>query len=453
MSSQNASRCRSLTYGLVRFFCYLAPNKSFFFRGFSGDLSANTTTTSPKIVYLYTYGGEKLCQLTTSEDNSSNRRTYIGQMQFVNDTLESIQHADGRAVMPPDDTVAHFQYRIGDHLNNTVVFFEDINQDGNIQNPEEVLIKSLYYPFGMKIGGLLPDATTPPHRYGYNNKEFSDSLGLSDYGMRWYDGVIGRFAGVDPIAERFAWVSPYNYAENSPIGNIDLWGLQKLEINYRIRDLKLLKGEWTAEQYSEDVHGTDFAAAVGLIVVGGGVVYEFGEGVYLWAMANPEAANGLGGLLWGLGTDEDMPGGMDDAGRTTRRLLTETGDDVRKAVWAQKTFSKTFSKTGQQILSRASGQSIKTIDDAVSALQSGKLSVADLPIDVITRDGKTLILNTRSSVALTKAGIPRSQWNIVDRTGQQLFEELLDGQLRRNNLTNAGTNVVRESGTQNVITY
>ena len=31
---------------------------------------------------------------------------------------------------------------------------------------------------------------------------------------------------MDPIAERFAWVSSYNYVENTPIGSIDLWGLQ-----------------------------------------------------------------------------------------------------------------------------------------------------------------------------------------------------------------------------------
>jgi hypothetical protein len=34
---------------------------------------------------------------------------------------------------------------------------------------------------------------------------------------------------VDPISDEFAFVSVYNYAENSPIGNIDLWGLQKLD--------------------------------------------------------------------------------------------------------------------------------------------------------------------------------------------------------------------------------
>jgi len=35
---------------------------------------------------------------------------------------------------------------------------------------------------------------------------------------------------LDPIAEKFYWVTPYNYAENDPVGSIDLWGLQKLRI-------------------------------------------------------------------------------------------------------------------------------------------------------------------------------------------------------------------------------
>jgi len=40
---------------------------------------------------------------------------------------------------------------------------------------------------------------------------------------------VGRFPCIDPLAERFAWVSPYNYAENEPVGHVDLWGLQKSE--------------------------------------------------------------------------------------------------------------------------------------------------------------------------------------------------------------------------------
>ena len=32
---------------------------------------------------------------------------------------------------------------------------------------------------------------------------------------------------MDPISEDFPWATTYNYAENEPIANIDLWGLQK----------------------------------------------------------------------------------------------------------------------------------------------------------------------------------------------------------------------------------
>ena len=52
-----------------------------------------------------------------------------------------------------------------------------------------------------------------------------------DYGARWYDGSVGRFTGVDPISDEFPWVTVYNYAENGPIVNIDLWGLQAINSN------------------------------------------------------------------------------------------------------------------------------------------------------------------------------------------------------------------------------
>ena len=66
-------------------------------------------------------------------------------------------------------------------------------------------------------------------KYGYNGKEWNDDFGLgwNDYGSRWYDPAIGRFPSVDPIIEKFPHATPYNYAENSPVSNIDLWGLQK----------------------------------------------------------------------------------------------------------------------------------------------------------------------------------------------------------------------------------
>ena len=56
----------------------------------------------------------------------------------------------------------------------------------------------------------------------------------------------------------------------------------------------------------------------------------------------------------------------------------------------------------------------------------------EVPVNYIVRDGQAIILNTRSAQALEAAGIPRSQWTGVNQTGDELFESLLDGQLRRN---------------------
>jgi len=64
--------------------------------------------------------------------------------------------------------------------------------------------------------------------YTYNGKELEDNLGINwhYYGFRMYDPAIARFTGVDPIAEDFAHLSVFNYADNNPIRNIDLHGLQ-----------------------------------------------------------------------------------------------------------------------------------------------------------------------------------------------------------------------------------
>ncbi|EPP0837226.1 hypothetical protein ACULTF_000168 [Listeria innocua] len=122
------------------------------------------------------------------------------------------------------------------------------------------------------------------------------------------------------------------------------------------------------------------------------------------------------------------------------------GKILENANYAQKTFGNKFSAEGSKIYSKLAGEPINTIDDLVKVIESGKVKVSDLPVEYIVRDGNTLILNTRTSQALTQAGIPRAQWNAVNRTGNQLFEELLTGQLNRNKLPDSGIESVRPSG-------
>ena len=69
------------------------------------------------------------------------------------------------------------------------------------------------------------------------------------------------------------------------------------------------------------------------------------------------------------------------------------------------------------------------------------MAAKNIPIDVTVRNGNTLILNTRSSQALIRAGIARRLWTVVDRPGQLAYEERLSKQLSKNGLSDTGTDL------------
>jgi len=68
------------------------------------------------------------------------------------------------------------------------------------------------------------------YRYGFNGKENDNEVkgegNQQDYGMRIYDPRLGRFLSVDPMSKSYPYLTPYQFASNSPIGGIDLDGLE-----------------------------------------------------------------------------------------------------------------------------------------------------------------------------------------------------------------------------------
>ena len=170
---------------------------------------------------------------------------------------------DGRLVFDEfdgNDPVFREEYWHQDHLGNTRVAICDFNNNGKVEisddpntptNELEITQEQHYYPFGMNQNGNWYATITPDNKYLYNGKELNEDwdINLYEYGARWYDPAIGRFIGVDPIADEFPWVNTYNYAENEPVGSIDLHGLQKVSVN----DIRNSKGQITSRTVNVSV--------------------------------------------------------------------------------------------------------------------------------------------------------------------------------------------------------
>jgi len=59
----------------------------------------------------------------------------------------------------------------------------------------------------------------------------NNSFFLYDYGARFYDPQIGRFTTIDPLTEKFYFLTPYQYGSNNPVTNIDIDGLEGVPFN------------------------------------------------------------------------------------------------------------------------------------------------------------------------------------------------------------------------------
>jgi len=97
-----------------------------------------------------------------------------------------------------------------------------------------------YYPFGLEMNGEWSVNNNTDYNYTYNGKELQRELDLGwyNYGARFYDPSIGRFTGVDPLAEIYTPLTPYNYVNNNPSNSIDPDGRIIIILNDRKQVMK-----------------------------------------------------------------------------------------------------------------------------------------------------------------------------------------------------------------------
>jgi RHS repeat-associated protein len=125
-----------------------------------------------------------------------------------------------------------------DHLWNVRLSYADADGNGSVTSVE-IREENNYYPFGLKhkeYNNIIQNSNSAASKYKYQGKELQEELGLDwyDFGARNYDASLGRWMNIDPLAEKFYNVSPYNAMMNNPIGYIDPDGREakwKPEVN------------------------------------------------------------------------------------------------------------------------------------------------------------------------------------------------------------------------------
>jgi RHS repeat-associated protein len=116
---------------------------------------------------------------------------------------------------------------------NEPVYFDDFKVS---DTRGRIIEENHYYAFGLRIAGISsvklgdPNEGSLKNNNLYNDKELFDDADLSwyDYGFRSYDPQIGRFQQLDPLTDRYPELTPYQYASDEPIANVDMDGLEAI---------------------------------------------------------------------------------------------------------------------------------------------------------------------------------------------------------------------------------
>jgi len=134
--------------------------------------------------------------------------------------VEYLGYGGGEGLVRYDPTGVR-TYTVSDHLGSLRAL---VNDTGTV-------IRSVdYEPFG-DVYAENGQAT----RREFLNLERDRESELGDHGVRKYDAELGRFISVDPLWEKYAGFSPYQYGANSPLRIVDADG-RKLQIDPKDRD-------------------------------------------------------------------------------------------------------------------------------------------------------------------------------------------------------------------------
>ncbi len=188
--------------------------------------------------------------------NETYRVYYIDSFQYSDYNANKILDLD---FVPTSEGYFDFRkklyiYNYVDHLGNIRLSYSDSNKDGVIQPrdtstehcidlgggmtgcttiwiPGEIAELNNYYPFGLKHeGNNNSNVGFNPYQYKYQGQELQET-GFYSFKWRNYMPDLGRFFNIDPLSEKYAYQSHYNFSENRVIDARELEGLEAKLIN------------------------------------------------------------------------------------------------------------------------------------------------------------------------------------------------------------------------------
>lgn len=131
------------------------------------------------------------------------------------------------AISACQSAIARIIYYHNDGLGSPVAATD---QQGN------VLWRAGYRPFGDRDQNVQDYAASLKNHRWYTGHPHDDAIGLTYIQARYYDPVIGRFMGVDPLSFRVADPQTFNryvYARNNPYKYKDPNGLDSIVISWK----------------------------------------------------------------------------------------------------------------------------------------------------------------------------------------------------------------------------
>jgi RHS repeat-associated protein len=184
---------------------------------------------TPSVFTQYDYSGQERVSKLVRTGTDYERTIYIdGIFEYVKLESGSTYEKNYIHIMDDKSRIAEVRINPGSAFPTDItddIIFHIEDQIGSsvlrLSTTATVIDQEEYYPFG--------DAsyrTFTYKRYRYVGKEKDQESGLYYYGARYYASWTCRFISVDPLAAKYAHLSPYNYADNNPINDFDIDGMQ-----------------------------------------------------------------------------------------------------------------------------------------------------------------------------------------------------------------------------------